>query len=66
MHTVLRYLENRPHWRPHRICYERLDIMRLFFEHNVQSPQPCTAENGCADKLLLAATKGIWRSSTRW
>ncbi|KAL4755772.1 uncharacterized protein BDW70DRAFT_145953 [Aspergillus foveolatus] len=64
--TTLRHSGNRPYWRPHRICYERPEIMRVLFEHNVQSPQPCTAENGLADELLVAAAKGIWRSSTHW
>jgi ankyrin repeat protein len=40
------------------IRYERLEIMRLLFEHNVKSPQPCRAENGFEDELLLAAGKG--------
>ncbi|KAL4746158.1 hypothetical protein BDW72DRAFT_197973 [Aspergillus terricola var. indicus] len=40
------------------ICYERLEIMRLLFEYDVQSPQPCTGENGFEDELLLAAGKG--------
>ncbi|KAL4816112.1 ankyrin repeat-containing domain protein [Aspergillus spinulosporus] len=40
------------------ICYERLEIMRLLFEDDVQSPQPSTSENGFEDELLLAAEKG--------
>ncbi|RDW72396.1 ankyrin repeat domain-containing protein [Aspergillus mulundensis] len=38
--------------------YERPHIMRLLFEHNVSSPQPCTPENGFEDEILLAAEKG--------
>ncbi|KAL5041140.1 hypothetical protein BDW71DRAFT_192300 [Aspergillus fruticulosus] len=40
------------------ICYERLEIMRLLFEYDAQSPQPCMGENGFEDELLLAAGKG--------
>ncbi|KAL3431336.1 ankyrin repeat-containing domain protein [Aspergillus tetrazonus] len=40
------------------IRYERLEIMRLLFEYDVKSPQPCTSENGFEDELLLVAGKG--------
>ncbi|KAI9371421.1 ankyrin repeat-containing domain protein [Aspergillus egyptiacus] len=39
------------------IRYQRLEIMRLLFEHNVESPQPCTGENGFEDEILIAAGK---------
>jgi ankyrin repeat protein len=40
------------------IYYKRLEIMRLLFEYDVQSPQPYVSENGFEDELLLAAGKG--------